>query len=90
MPLCLADVEIAKLLAREARRFADIVLQAPVDEEAPVHPELDVLVRAFEEINRVLAAANEDEIVSFEQMGTVATQFQLIGETLTGWGTRQE
>jgi hypothetical protein len=86
VPLCQRDAETAEEIAEAARRFAEIMVRAPRDEKAPVHPELKVMLDAFKRINLVLTTANERGIIARAQMGSVAKQFSRIGDSLTGWG----
>lgn len=85
MPLCRSDAELAEQLAEEARRFAELVVNAPRDDEAPVQPAVRQMLSAFVAINTVLSRGNERNRFTRFQVTTLARRFSAMGEALSRW-----
>lgn len=85
MPLCRSDADLAEDIAEEARRFAELVLNAPKDDKAPVQPAVRAILNAFVGINKVLSAGNQKDRFTRFQVTRLARHFAAMGEAFGRW-----
>lgn len=83
MPFSPADRRVAAELAKEARQFARLVGQIAKDDDAPPHPEVKVVLQAFQQINKHLSAGTGPAVVSLRRKVSVGREFKKIGAALT-------
>ena len=81
MPFNWRDKQVAKKVAREARKLAALIEKIPLDREAPRHPEMAVVLTAFERINAILKKT-DGGIVTEAQKLRIGGQFEKMGAAL--------
>ena len=81
MPFNWRDKQVANKVAREARKLAALIEKIPLDREAPSHPEMAQVLRAFERINAILKKTDAG-IVTEAQKLRIGGQFEKIGDAL--------
>jgi len=84
MPFNWDDTRVAAKVARELRKLADLSEKIPLDREAPSHPEMAVVLRAFERINAILAKATKPKtgIVTEAQKVRIGGHFETMSKAL--------
>lgn len=81
MPFNWRDKQVANKVAREARKLAALIEKIPLDREAPSHPEMAQVLRAFERINAILKKTDAG-IVTEAQKLRIGGQFKKMGAVL--------
>jgi hypothetical protein len=81
MPFNWRGKQVAKQVAREARKLAALIEQIPLDREAPAHPEMAKVLHAFERINAILKKTDAG-IVTEAQKVRIGGYFVTMGEAL--------
>ena len=81
MPFNWRDKKVANQVSREVRKLALLIARIPFDREAPSHPEMAKVLRAFERINAILKKTDAG-IVTEAQKLRIGGQFEKMGAAL--------
>jgi hypothetical protein len=84
MPFNVADRRRAVSLAREVRKFANLVTKISRDSKAPTHPEIKAGLEAFRRINKLLASGTGPDVVTLRNKVRIGQEFEKIGGAIRG------
>ena len=79
MPLASIQMRTVRSLAKELQVTARLLRSIPVDEDAPEHDEIRVLLEGFRRINRDLATRNKAGEVSLSRQLRIGRELERMG-----------
>ena len=79
MPLASFQMRTVRSLAKELQATARLLRSIPVDEDAPRHPEIKVMLDGFRRINMNLATRNKDGEVTLARQLRIGRELERMG-----------